>query len=131
MSLAKELRKIAEKMTILYAEDEEWLRDNMSVSLERLFKKVYVAEDGQEALNLYKSNKIDLILTDINMPNMDGITLTAKLRELDAYTFIPILILTTETSEPRKNEAKKAGATGWIEKPFDPDHLLATIKKVM
>ena len=78
-----------------------------------------------------EKNDLDMIITDINMPNMDGITLTAKLRELESYTFTPILILTTETSEPRKNEAKKAGATGWIEKPFDPDHLLSTINKVM
>jgi two-component system chemotaxis response regulator CheY len=62
---------------------------------------------------------------------MNGIVLTAKLRELDNFKFTPILILTTETGEPRKKEAREAGATGWIEKPFDPDHLLNTINKVI
>lgn len=116
---------------ILLVDDSVSMREMVSFTLNQAGHNVTEAEDGIQALNIADDNTFDLIITDINMPNMDGITLTAKLRELEAFTFIPILILTTETSEPRKLEAKQAGATGWIEKPFDPDHLLATIGKVL
>jgi len=116
---------------ILLVDDSVSMREMVSFTLKQAGHNVVEAEDGVQGLQTAQNNTFNLVITDINMPNMDGITLTAKLRELDSYTFTPILILTTETSEPRKNEAKKAGATGWIEKPFDPDHLLSTINKVM
>ena len=116
---------------ILLVDDSVSMREMVSFTLNQAGHSVTEAEDGIQAFNIAEDNTFDLIITDINMPNMDGITLTAKLRELEAFTFTPILILTTETSEPRKLEAKQAGATGWIEKPFDPDHLLATIGKVL
>ena len=116
---------------ILLVDDSVSMREMVSFTLKQAGHNVTEAEDGVQGLEIAQNNTFNLVITDINMPNMDGITLTEKLRKLDAYTFAPILILTTETSEPRKNEARKAGATGWIEKPFDPDHLLATIKKVM
>ena len=75
--------------------------------------------------------QFDLVLTDVNMPLMDGITLTRELRTLPAYRFVPILILTTEAGPERKQEGKAAGATGWIVKPFNPDQLIAVVKKVL
>ena len=116
---------------ILLVDDSVSMREMVSFTLKQAGHNVTEAEDGVQALEIAQNNTFNLVITDINMPNMDGITLTAKLRELESYTFTPILILTTETSEPRKIEAKKAGATGWIEKPFDPDHLISTINKVM
>ncbi len=116
---------------ILLVDDSVSMREMVSFTLKQAGHDIIEAEDGVQAFEIAQNNSFDLIITDINMPNMDGITLTAKLRELEAFTFTPILILTTETSDPRKMEAKEAGATGWIEKPFDPDHLLSTIKKVM
>jgi two-component system chemotaxis response regulator CheY len=71
------------------------------------------------------------VLTDVNMPNMDGLTLVKELRGLSTYKFTPILVLTTESTADKKQEGKAAGATGWIVKPFNPDQLLATIKKVL
>lgn len=116
---------------ILLVDDSVSMREMVSFTLNQAGHNITEAEDGVQALEIALDNSFDLVITDINMPNMDGITLTAKLRELETFKFTPILILTTETSEPRKMEAKQAGATGWIEKPFDPDHLLATISKVL
>jgi two-component system, chemotaxis family, chemotaxis protein CheY len=116
---------------ILLVDDSVSMREMVSFTLKQVGHDIIEAEDGVQAYEIAQKNTFNLVVTDINMPNMDGITLTAKLRELEAYTFTPILILTTETSDPRKMEAKKAGATGWIEKPFDPDHLLSTINKVI
>ena len=72
-----------------------------------------------------------MVITDVNMPNMDGIELIRKLRELDIYKYTPLLMLTTESAVEKKSEGKQAGATGWIVKPFDPEQLVATIKKVL
>ena len=116
---------------ILLVDDSVSMREMVSFTLKQAGHDITEAEDGVLAYDIAQKNSFNLVITDINMPNMDGLTLTAKLRELEAYTFTPILILTTETSDPRKMEAKEAGATGWIEKPFEPDHLLATINKVM
>jgi two-component system chemotaxis response regulator CheY len=89
------------------------------------------ATDGVEALELAKSGQFDLVLSDVNMPNMDGLTLTRELRSLPEYKFTPILVLTTEAGGDKKQEGKSAGATGWIVKPFNPDQLLNTVKRVM
>lgn len=89
------------------------------------------ASDGVEALNVAKTRNVNLVITDVNMPNMDGITLIKELRALPSYKFIPMLMLTTESAMDKKSAGKQAGATGWIVKPFNPDQLLATIKKVL
>ena len=89
------------------------------------------AVDGAEALNIAKGRSVNLVITDVNMPNMDGISLIRELRKLPAYKFTPLLMLTTESSTDKKQAGKAAGATGWIVKPFNPDQLLATIKKVL
>ena len=117
--------------TILLVDDSASMREMVSFTLKGVGHEVSEAEDGVEALEFAKKTSVDLVVTDVNMPNMDGITLTAELRKLDSYKFIPILILTTETGSVRKEQGKVAGATGWIEKPFDPDNLLGTINRVL
>jgi two-component system chemotaxis response regulator CheY len=93
--------------------------------------EVLEASDGVQALAQAKRGSVDLVISDVNMPNMDGITLIGELRKLPAYKFTPMLMLTTESGAGKKAEGKAAGATGWIVKPFNPDQLLATIKKVL
>jgi two-component system chemotaxis response regulator CheY len=87
--------------------------------------------NGQEALQRVEGNRVELVITDLNMPVMDGITLIRQLRSKPAYKFTPILMLTTESQESKKQEGKAAGATGWIIKPFDPQKLLAVVAKVV
>jgi two-component system chemotaxis response regulator CheY len=74
---------------------------------------------------------VDIVITDVNMPNMDGITLVRELRQLPTYKYVPLLMLTTESSQEKKLQGKAAGATGWIVKPFNPERLLATVAKVV
>jgi two-component system chemotaxis response regulator CheY len=92
---------------------------------------VVQASDGQEALVLAKSRKLDMVIADVNMPNMDGITLVKSLRALPEYKFIPILLLTTESHDAKRQEGKGAGATGWIVKPFNPEQLINVVRKVL
>ena len=89
------------------------------------------AKDGQDGLAKAKSNNFDLVISDVNMPNMDGISLCTELRKLVDFKFTPILMLTTESSADMKMRGKSAGATGWLVKPFNPEKLLATIKRVV
>jgi len=107
------------------------MRSLVNFVLEQAGYEVVVAEDGQAALEYAVDNSVDLVLTDINMPRMDGIELIKELRQLPSYRFTPLLVLTTESGTDKKMEGKSAGATGWLVKPFNPDQLLATIKKVM
>jgi two-component system chemotaxis response regulator CheY len=116
---------------ILAVDDSASMRQMVAFTLKGAGHSVTEAADGKEALNLAKSNKFDLVLSDVNMPNMDGIALTKELRSLPAFKFTPILILTTEAGMDKKQDGKAAGATGWIVKPFNPDQLLATVKKVL
>ena len=116
---------------ILAVDDSPSMRALVQATLMEAGYDVVAASDGVEALNIAKDKGVSLVLADVNMPNMDGITLVRELRTLPAYKFTPILMLTTEVSPEKKKEAKSAGATGWLVKPFDPDQLLATIKKVI
>jgi len=84
-----------------------------------------------EALSIARTKGVNLVITDVNMPNMDGISLIKQLRMLPAYKFTPLLMLTTESSPEKKQQGRAAGATGWIVKPFNPDQLLSTVKKVL
>jgi two-component system, chemotaxis family, chemotaxis protein CheY len=93
--------------------------------------QVEQASDGLEALELARKSAFDLVLSDVNMPVMDGIELIRALRAESAYRHTPILMLTTESSADRKREGKEAGATGWIVKPFDPGQLVATLLRVL
>lgn len=117
--------------TILAVDDSASMRQMVSFTLKGAGFGVIEAVDGVDALAKAKSNKVDLVLTDVNMPRMDGISLIKELRALPNFKFTPILMLTTESGADKKGEGKSAGATGWIVKPFNPDQLLATIKKVL
>lgn len=116
---------------ILTADDSASMRQMVSFTLKGAGYTVVEAVDGQDALQKAQSEKADLVLTDVNMPQMDGISLVKQLRSLPDYKFTPILLLTTESALDKKQEGKAAGATGWLVKPFNPDQLLTTIKKVL
>lgn len=116
---------------ILAVDDSASMRKMVSFTLQGAGYEVVEACDGQEALDKAKQNQVDLVLSDVNMPVMDGIALIKQLRTLPNYKFTPILMLTTESAADKKTEGKAAGATGWIVKPFNPDQLLNTIKKVL
>jgi two-component system chemotaxis response regulator CheY len=117
--------------SILAVDDSASMRQMVSFTLKGAGYEVVEAVDGAEALNIAKSRNVNLVITDVNMPKMDGISLISELRKLPAYKFTPLLMLTTESSTDKKQAGKAAGATGWIVKPFNPDQLLATVKKVL
>ncbi len=117
--------------TILTVDDAATMRKMISFTLKGAGHEVLEAGDGQEALTLLKTRSVDLVITDVNMPNMDGITLTRNLRALPNFSRTPIILLTTESSPEKKAEGKSAGATGWIVKPFQQEQLLAVINKVL
>ncbi len=116
--------------TILAVDDSASMRQMVGVTLRSAGYEVIEASDGDEALAYARDHAVDLVLTDVNMPRMDGITLVAQLRALPAYHLTPLLLLTTESSPERKIQGKQAGATGWMVKPFNPDQLLATLERV-
>ncbi len=93
--------------------------------------QVVEAQDGQAALSLASTQRFALVITDLNMPRMDGLTLTSQLRAQPNYRFTPILMLTTEAGDAMKAKGKAAGATGWLVKPFDPQKLLGVVRKVI
>jgi two-component system, chemotaxis family, chemotaxis protein CheY len=117
--------------TILAVDDSASMRQMVRYTLEGAGYNVVQAADGVEALDFAKGSGVDLVLTDVNMPRMDGITLVRELRGLPSYKFTPMLVLTTESGQETKQRGKQAGATGWIVKPFNPDQLLATIARVL
>lgn len=117
--------------TILTVDDSATIRAMVAHTLKTKGHTVVEAADGVEGLNKAKSQPLDLILTDVNMPNMDGIEMIRQVRALPGHRFTPILTLTTESTQEKKLQGKQAGATGWIVKPFNPDQLLATVDKVL
>ena len=117
--------------TVLAVDDSVTMLQTISLSLEKEGFKVTTASDGAEALEILKGDaKFDVIITDVNMPNMDGITLTGEIRKLANQKFTPIIVLTTESQAGKKEDGKKAGATGWIVKPFKPEQLVAVVRRV-
>ena len=116
---------------ILAVDDSPSIRQLVAMTLESGGHSVHMADDGVNALAMAKNIAADLVITDVHMPNMDGITLTSELRSLPQYQYKPILILTTESSQAMKLKGKSAGATGWIVKPFDPQELLQVLDKVL
>jgi len=116
---------------ILAVDDSVSMRQMVSFTLKAAGLDVAEAADGRSALELACKEKFSLVLADINMPGMDGIELIRELRQRDDYKFTPLLMLTTESGLEKKSEGKAAGATGWIVKPFNPEQLVATIRKVL
>lgn len=117
--------------TILAIDDSSSIRMMTSFTLKSAGYDVIEAVDGIDGLEKAKVKSIDLILTDQNMPRMDGLTLVRKLRTLPQYSKTPILILTTETTDEMKALGRAAGATGWLAKPFDPQKLIEVVRKVL
>ena len=116
--------------TIMTVDDSASVRQMVSMTLKNAGFTVIEASDGKDALAKL-GGPVDMILTDLNMPNMDGISLIKNVRAMAQYRFIPIVMLTTESQADKKAEGKSAGATGWIVKPFKPDQLLAVVQKVL
>ncbi len=117
--------------TILIVDDSESIREVVSFTLKNEGYDVLVGVDGKDALKFLDGSHIDLIITDLHMPEMNGIEFIKSVRVMDQYKRIPILFLTTESQSSKKMEAKEAGATGWIIKPFVPAKLIAALKKVL
>ncbi len=115
---------------ILAVDDSKTMREMVSFTLKSAGYEVVEAEDGQAALTALNGGKVDAVITDLNMPNMNGFELIRALRANPAYKFTPILMLTTEGDDSKKQEGKTAGATGWIVKPFNPEKLVEVVKKV-
>ncbi len=116
---------------IMTADDSASVRQMISFTLKGRGYEVVEACDGRDALQKLGNSKVDMLITDLNMPHLDGIGLIKGARALPACKFIPIVMLTTESQDAKKQEGKAAGATGWIVKPFTPEQLLAVVKKVL
>lgn len=118
--------------SIMVVEDSLTMLQMLSFTLKKNGYDVVEANNGQEALEkLNNRTEIDMIMTDINMPNVDGIEFIHRVRENPDYKFTPIIVLTTESQEGKKMEGKEAGATGWLVKPFSPEHLISVVKKLL
>jgi two-component system, chemotaxis family, chemotaxis protein CheY len=116
---------------VLAVDDSPSMRDMVRIALTGAGFEVTQAKDAAEALMFARLSSFDIVISDVNMPGMDGIGLIRALRAEAAYRYTPILMLTTEGSVDRKREGKEAGATGWIVKPFDPGQLVATLLRVL
>lgn len=116
---------------IMTADDSASVRQMVSFTLKQSGYEVIEAVDGKDALQKLSGQKVDMLITDLNMPNLDGIGLIKGARAIPTCKFIPIVMLTTESQDGKKQEGKAAGATGWIVKPFKPDQLLSVVKKVL
>ncbi len=118
--------------TALVVDDSPTMRQMVAFTLANAGFTVLEAEHGKDAVKKVAGMpKMDIVVTDLNMPEMDGITLIKELRKMAAFKFTPILMLTTESAVDKKTAGKEAGATGWIVKPFNPELLLKTIAKVL
>lgn len=116
---------------VLIVDDSESIREAVSYTLESADYAVVRAVDGMDALEKLKASSFQLIITDLHMPNMDGISLIKEVRAREEYQFLPILFLTTESQGTKKEEARTAGATGWVVKPFVPEKLVAVVQKLI
>ena len=117
--------------TIMIVDDSASLRQVVGIALKAAGYDVIEACDGKDALGKLKGQKIHLIVSDVNMPNMDGITLVKEVKQLPAYKFTPIMMLTTESQQEKKMEGKAAGAKAWLVKPFQPATLLDAVSKLI
>ena len=117
--------------TILTVDDASTMRRMVSFTLRGAGHDVLEAPDGAAALQVLQARRVDLVITDVHMPNVNGIELTRRLRASPAFGRTPILLLTTESDPGKKAEGRAAGATGWIVKPFNQEQLLAIVAKVL
>lgn len=119
------------KKNILIVDDSASVRQVVSITLRQAGYDVIEGNDGKDALSKLTGQKVHLIISDVNMPNMDGISLVRAVKQLPAYKFTPIVMLTTESQEAKKREGQEAGAKAWIVKPFKPDQLLGVVQKLV
>ena len=119
------------KKRILTVDDAATIRKMVAFTLKGAGHDIFEAGDGREALDVLRQRGVDLVITDVNMPNMDGLELTRQLRALPAFGRTPIILLTTESDPAKKLLGRAAGATGWIVKPFNQEQLLAIVAKVL
>ena len=117
--------------SILAVDDSASMRQMVAFALKNAGHDVVEAVDGEDALAQAKGKKVNLVITDVNMPKMDGITLIRELRSLPGYKFTPILMLTTESASDKKQQGKEAGATGWLVKPFNPHDLKVAVQNLI
>ncbi len=117
--------------TILVIDDSTSLRQVVNIALKGAGYSVIEACDGKDALSKLDGRKINLIISDVNMPNMDGITFLKEARKLPAYKFTPVIMLTTEAGEEKKKEGQAAGARAWVVKPFKPEQMLSAVSKLV
>lgn len=113
----------------LIVDDSASMRQLVSFTVKDAGYEVITAENGKDALTKASSSRIDMVITDLNMPEMDGITFIRQLRGMPDFKFVPIVMLTTEAQEAKKQEGRAAGASGWIVKPFSPEKLLDVVRK--
>lgn len=118
-------------LPILCVDDSILMREMVSFTLKEAGYSVKTCSDGQEALDAAKQGSFSMVITDLNMPKMDGVQLIEALRRLEKYKFTPILMLTTESAAEKKLAGKQAGATGWIVKPFQPEQLIGVAQKLL
>lgn len=116
---------------VLIVDDSLSIRELLTSVLRKAGFNVTSADNGRSGLETAQSSNYDLVITDINMPEMDGLELLTRLRALPEYSFKPILILTTEFSQEMKQKGRDAGATGWLVKPFDPEKLVGVISRII
>lgn len=117
--------------TILIVDDSASVRQVVAIALKGAGYEVIEACDGKDALSKLNGQKVHLIISDVNMPNMDGITLVKEVKQLPNYKFTPIIMLTTESQESKKQEGQAAGARAWVVKPFKPEQMLAAVSKLI
>jgi len=115
----------------LVVDDSASMRQLITFAMQDAGYEVLLAENGKNALDKLSSTKVDMVITDLNMPDMDGIELITHLRGMPDYKFVPIVMLTTEAQEEKKRQGKAAGASGWIVKPFTPEQLLNVVRKFL
>lgn len=115
---------------VLIVDDSNSMRQMIRFTLSEEGAEVYEAENGRAGMDLLQEARPELIITDINMPEMDGIEFIRQVRADSSYKFVPIIVLTTESEEQKQEEGKRAGATAWLVKPFTPEVLLETVKKI-
>lgn len=117
--------------TILVVDDSASLRQVVSIALTGAGYEVLEASDGREALGKLDGRKVHLIISDVNMPNMDGISFVKEVKKMSDYKFTPIIMLTTESQEDKKREGQAAGAKAWVVKPFQPQQMLSAVSKLV
>ncbi len=124
-------RSVEMAKTIMVVDDSASLRQVVGIALRGAGYDVLEGCDGKDALSKLKGQKVHLVISDVNMPNMDGITFVKNLKQLPDYKFTPVIMLTTESQEGKKQEGQAAGAKAWVVKPFQPAQMLAAVAKLV